>query len=228
MPFPALTINNGTDAQTQLINQATAAGFVMPSGGLSQQDAVAAITANQLLNAPAGQTIAVTTPGQFGTVGSVVMNYGGAAAAASTASSLVKVVTGIADNSATTVLTITVPNAAHAALIQVTIVGQAGAAGAIGAFEDVTAVTYNIAVCRTPGVAMGATVSTAFGSAAAVVAGAGTMTTVGAITLNGEGVTAVNTGSFKATIDQSSTSTNHRCLVFATILNANASGITLS
>lgn len=228
MPFPSLTINNGTDAQTALVNGAAAAGLAEPTGGLSTTDFLAAVTANQLKDAPAGQNIAVTTPGQFGTLGAVVMNYAGAAAAASTASTLIKVVTGIADNVATNVLTITVPNAAHAALIQVTIVGQAGASGAIGAFEDVTAVTYNIAVCRTAGVAMGATVSTAFGSAAAVVVGAGTMTTVGAITLNGEGVGVTNTGSFKATIDQSSTSTLHRCLVFATIINANATGITIS
>lgn len=156
------------------------------------------------------------------------LSIGGAPAAATSGSSLIKVVTGIADNTATTVLTITVPNAAHGALVQVTIVGYAGASGAIGAFECVTGVTYNIAVARTPGVAMGATVSTGFGSAAAVVTGAGTMTCVGAITLTGEGVTATNTGVFKATIDASATATLHRCMVYATILNSQASGITIS
>lgn len=156
------------------------------------------------------------------------LSIGGAPAAATTASELVKVVTGIADNTATTVLTITVPNAAHGALIQVTIVGYAGASGAIGAFEDVTGVTYNIAVARTAGVAMGATVSSAFGSAAAAVVGAGAMTTVGAITLTGEGVTVTNTGVFKATINHDATATAHRCLVYATILNSQATGITIS
>jgi hypothetical protein len=156
------------------------------------------------------------------------LSLGAAPAAATSASSLVKVVTGIADNTATTVLTITVPNAAHGALVQVTIVGYAGASGAIGAFECVTGVTYNIAVARTPGVAMGATVSSAFGSAAAVVVGAGTMTCVGAITLTGEGVTATNTGVFKATIDASATAAAHRCMVYATILNSQASGITIA
>lgn len=147
---------------------------------------------------------------------------------ATSATTLIKVVTGIADNTATTVLTITVPNAAHAALVQVTIVGIAGASGAIGAFEDVTGVTYNIAVARTAGVAMGATVSSAFGSAAAAVVGAGAMTTVGAITLTGEGVTVTNTGVFKATINHDATATAHRCLVYATILNSQATGITIS
>lgn len=156
------------------------------------------------------------------------MSLGAAPGAATSAASLVKVVTGIADNTATTVLTITVPNAAHGALVQVTIVGFAGASGAIGAFEDVTGVSYNIAVARTPGVAMGATVSSAFGSAAAVVTGAGTMTCVGAIMLTGEGVTATNTAVFKATIDASATATLHRCMVYATILNSQASGITIA
>lgn len=153
---------------------------------------------------------------------------GGVAGGALTYATLRKSVTAITDNTATTVLTITVPNVQASAVVRVTIVGIAGAGGAIGASEDVTAVSYNIAVTRTAGVAMGATVSTAFGSAAAVVTGAGTMTTVGAITLNGEGVTVTNTGSFKATIDQSSTSSNHICLVYAEVFNYAAGGVTIS
>ena len=49
-------------------------------------------------------------------------------------------------------MTITVANAAHGALVEVTVVGYAGASGAIGAFECVTGVSYNVAVARTPGV----------------------------------------------------------------------------
>lgn len=157
-----------------------------------------------------------------------VPNEGGAAGSALSQVTLRKAVTAIVDNTATTVLTITVPNVLASAVVRVTIVGIAGAGGAIGAGEDVTSVSYNISVTRTPGVAMGATVSTAFGSAAAVVTGAGTMTTVGAITLNGEGVTVTNTGSFKATVDQSSTSSNHVVLVYAQVLNWAAGGVTIS
>lgn len=153
---------------------------------------------------------------------------GGAAGGALTYATLRKAVTGIVDNTATNVLTITVPNVLANAVVRVTIVGIAGASGAIGAGEDLTAVSYNIAVTRTPGVAMGATVSTAFGSAAAVVVGAGTMTTVGAITLVGEGVTVTNTGQFKATVDQSSTSSLHVCLVYAECFNYLAGGVTIS
>lgn len=228
MAFPFVTIGNGTDADSQMLNMLVAAGFVMPAGGLSTAQLHSAALALIYGDSPPAQRILTSQAAQVGTVGSVALSLNGTSGAASSVNTLTRLVTGIADNTATTVLTITVPNAAHGALIRVDIVGFAGASGAIGAFEDVTGVSYNVAVARTPGVAMGATASTAYGSAAAVVTGAGTMTCVAALTLNGEGVTVANTASFKATIDQSSTSTLHRCLVMATIINSQATGITLS
>jgi hypothetical protein len=139
-----------------------------------------------------------------------------------------KRISAIADAVATTVLTITCPNVLASAMVRVTIVGIAGAGGAIGAGEDVTTVSYDIAVTRTPGVAVGATISSAYGSAAAVVVGAGTMTCVAALTLTGEGVTLTNTVTVKATIDQSSTSTNHTAIVYAQVINNLAGGITIA
>lgn len=140
-----------------------------------------------------------------------------------------KKVTGIVENTATAILTITVPNVLASALIRVDLVGIAGASGAIGAGECVTAVSYNFSVARTPGVAMGAKMSTAFGSAAAVVVGAGTMTCVSADpTLTGEGVTVTNTGIIKVTIDASATADAHVCLVSWEILNSLAGGVTVA
>lgn len=208
MPFPVQTSTNDTTAVATFENACINAGYI-GGVGTDVQGRLFDVATNLLCGIPS-------------TAASI------AAGTATSGVELIKRVTGIADNTATTVLTITVPNSAHAAVVRVTIVGIAGAGGAIGTCEDVTAVSYNIGVARTPGVAMGATVSTAFGSAAAVVAGAGTMTCVGAITLNGEGVTLTNTGSFKATIDQSSTSTNHVCLVYATVINYLGTGVTIS
>lgn len=217
MAFPAVTPTSQPAASSLLVNNQTTAGFpntTIPADRLTNLEQV---VGNLLTDLPAGIQLGATF-------------YAGGAGAggANTVGTLVKRVIAIADNTATTVLTITVPNAAHAACVCVTIVGIAGAGGAIGTCEDVTSVSYNISVARTPGVAMGATVSSAYGSAAAVVVGAGTMTTVGAITLNGEGVTLANTGSFKATIDQSSTSTNHVCLVYAQVINYLGTGVTIS
>jgi len=206
-----VTLTDATDSTS------STTGAVKTAGGLGVAKA---------LNV--GTTAGITTSATIGAPGAVALNIGGAAAAATTASELVKVVTAISDNVATAVLTITVPNAAHGALVEVTVVGYAGASGAIGAFECVTGVSYNVAVARTPGVAVGATISSAFGSAAAVVAGAGTMTCTAAVTLTGEGVTVTNTVTVDATINASATADAHRCMVFARILNSQASGITLS
>lgn len=218
MAFPATTPTSQPGASSLHANNAANAGLTN-SVPLDRLSSLEQTVGNLLTDLPSGINAAYLASG---------VGIGALAAGANSANTILKRVTAIADNTATTVLTITVPNSAHAAVVQVTIVGIAGAGGAIGTCEDVTAVTYNIGVARTPGVAMGATVSTAFGSAAAVVTGAGTMTTVGAITLSGEGVTVTNTGLFKATIDQSSTSSNHICLVFATVVNYLGTGVTIS
>lgn len=213
--FPARLSTNDTTASAAFENACINAGYV-GNAGTDLPGRMIDVVQNLLTDLPSN----ISLPTNFG--------MGGISGAVTSGYSLIKKVTAIADNTATTVLTVTVPNSAHAGVVQVTIVGIAGAGGAIGTCEDVTSVTYNISICRTPGVAMGATVSTAFGSAAAVVAGAGTMTTVGAITLNGEGVTLTNTASFKATVDQSSTAANHICMVYATVINHLGTGITIS
>lgn len=217
MAFPGTTPTTAAQASALLSNAAANAGLTnaTPFDRLTNLEQ---IVANLLTDAP--------TNFQLGTA----YTMGGVAAgAANSVATMIKRVTGIADNTATTVLTITVPNVAAAAVVSVTFVGIAGAAGAIGTCEDITSVSYNFSVARTPGVAMGAKMSTAFGSAAAVVTGAGTMTCVSADpTLTGEGVTVTNTGLIKITIDQSSTSTNHICLCYVTVVNYLAGGVTVS
>lgn len=216
MAYPAITPISQPQASALLSNNAGAAGLTntVPLDRLTNLEQV---VGNLLTDLPSGINIPA------------IMGIGGGAGGANGGSAILKRVTGIADNTATAVLTITVPNVAAAAGIQVTLVGIAGAGGAIGTCEDVTVVSYNFSVARTPGVAMGAKMSTAFGSAAAVVTGAGTMTVVSADpTLTGEGVTVTNTGIIKVTIDQSSTAANHICLVYATVINYLAGGVTIA
>lgn len=157
------------------------------------------------------------------------ININGVAAASTTSTQLMKLVTAITNASATTVLTVTVPNAAHAASIRITLVGSLGTGGAIGADEASGTVSYDYAVTRFTGVAMGGTISTAYGSGMATTVGAATVTVTAAPTLNGEGVSSTNTASLKVTITRSSgSSDNHTCLVYAQILNVNATGVTIS
>lgn len=216
MSFPATTPTSQPQASALLSNNAANAGLTNATP-FDRLTVLEQVVGNLLTDLPS----AINIPAAAGLAGGVGGANGG--------QFLVKRVTGIADNTATAVLTVTVPNLAAAALVQVTFVGIAGAGGAIGTCEDVTVVTYNFSICRTPGVAMGAKASTAFGSAASVVTGAGTMTCVSADpTLTGEGVTVTNTGIIKVTIDQSSTSTNHVCLVYATVVNYLAGGVTIA
>lgn len=154
---------------------------------------------------------------------------GAAAGAASSVATLVKAVTGIADNTATGVLTVTVPNAAHSASLRVRLVGALGAGGAIGAREATGTVSYDIAITRTAGVNAVVTASSAYGSGMANVAGAATITVTAAASAISGAVGAVNTFTVDVTINSGSgVSANHTCLVIAEIANAAASGVTIA
>jgi hypothetical protein len=153
----------------------------------------------------------------------------GVAGAAATATKFVKVTTAIADNTATPVMTITIPNAAHAASILVRVVGSLGAGGAIGAFEASASNSYVVTIARTTGVNAVGTVSAVFGAAAANVAGAATVTSTCVLSAVSGAVGASNGFTVNATVTKSGgASTNHQCLVVAEVLNSQATGITLS
>lgn len=146
-----------------------------------------------------------------------------------TANKKVKSVTAIADNVATDTITVTVPNAAHSASLKLTLKGSLGAGGAIGANEATGVISYDVAIARTAGVATVATVSTAYGSATASVAGASTITITAAASAMTGAVGATQTFTIQVTIAKGSgASDNHTCQVLAEIINANATGVTIS
>jgi hypothetical protein len=155
---------------------------------------------------------------------------GGTAAGAATGrTELNKSVTGIADAAATSALTITIPNAAHSASLLVRVTGSLGAGGTIGANEATATNTYLIALTRTAGVNATAAISAASGAAATAVAGAATVTCTAAMSAVSGAVGATNTFTVNVTITRSAgTSTNHTCLVYAQLMNANATGITIA
>ena len=140
-----------------------------------------------------------------------------------------KEVTAIAENTATAVLTVTVPNAAHAAILEILVMARQGAGGTIGADESVTVTKYLIAIARTAGVASVLTLSSAIGATNSKVSGGDTDTAVLTQTANAEGVGATNTHTIKVTIDSSNNSSgNHKCDLFVRLFNANASGVTVT
>jgi hypothetical protein len=173
------------------------------------------------------------TNGGISTAGTLAVTgqstQGGAAAAATTTTRFTKATAAIADNTATAVLTVTIPNAAHSASLKVRVTGSLGAGGAIGANEATGTIEYNIAIARTAGVNAVVTAATATGTATASVAGAATITVTAAPSAISGAVGATNTFTVNATIAKGSgSSDNHTCVVSADLVNANATGITLS
>lgn len=154
---------------------------------------------------------------------------GGSVATTTSRTELNKAVAGIADNVATATFTITIPNAAHSASILIVPTCSLGAGGAIGAGEATGTISYNVSIARTAGVAAVGTTSTGYGSASSLVAGAATITTTGALSAVSGAVGATNTFTFNVTVARGSgSSTNHTCVMYARLMNANATGITIS
>lgn len=150
---------------------------------------------------------------------------------------LPKTVTAIADDTATTVFTVTVPNPAAStyvsAVIDVTLLGIEGAGGAIGAGESSSAAFYQVVVTRTPGVAAVAGISSATSAVAAVasVSGGDALVSPLLVTLGSVsgGATATETFTIQVTIDDDTgSSTNHVCVAYASVLNASANGVTIA
>ena len=140
-----------------------------------------------------------------------------------------KAITAFTDAAAKTVFTLTIPNAAHSASYLVRVTGSLGAGGAIGANEASATNCYVVTLTRTAGVNATAAISAAFGAAATAVAGAATVTCTAALAAVSGGVGASNTIDIQATITRSGgSSDNHTCVATASLLNANATGITIA
>lgn len=140
-----------------------------------------------------------------------------------------KAVTGIANAVATDVLTVTIPNAAHHAVLEIEVQGALGAGGAIGAGSAMATNTYKIAIVRTAGVATVATATAATHAVAVAVAGSETVTATAAVTAMSGAVGATQTFTVQMTISRSAgSSTNHTALITYKLTNANATGITVA
>lgn len=173
----------------------------------------------------------VATGGPIASASAFSIN--GLIGAATTGTQHVKPITAIANATATGVLTITVPNAAHAATVRITLHASLGTSG--GASPDIAnqataCISYDIALARLTGLNAVAAISAAFGSSgSATVAGGNSCTVTAALSAVTGGVGVSNTFTVNATISRGAgASTNHTCLVKAEILNSNATGITLS
>ena len=139
-----------------------------------------------------------------------------------------KNVTAIADNTATAVLTVAIPNQNLRAQVMVQLVGSLGAGGAVGVNEATGTVSYNIGIAKRTGVAAVVTAGTAYGSGMASLAGAATITVTAAASSIAGG-TGANTFTVNVTIAKGSgSSDNHTCDVLAQVFDPGLKGVTVS
>ncbi len=159
-----------------------------------------------------------------------VLGIGGTSATAATVEYVTtKTVTGLADAVATTVFTITVPNASHAAVLKVKAIGSLGAGGAVGAYEASMAGDFTIGVTRVVNVAAVSAATSLSATASVTSAGAATCTLARSLAAWSGATNDVNTQAIQMTVTRGSgTSTNHVVQLHITVLNANANGVTVS
>lgn len=140
-----------------------------------------------------------------------------------------KEVTGIPDGTATAIVTVTVPNAAHAAVIPIVIMSRIGAGGAVGADECVGTAYGQIVVERVSGAATVASATTLSNAGSSCSSGATTITTSYAVSSITGANSATQTFTVNVTVAHGGgSSTNHKVDVQLDVLNANVSGITVS
>jgi len=153
------------------------------------------------------------------------LTLGGVAGSATAARVFTKKVTGIGDNTATDVLTVTVPNANHAATIRLLFLSSNGGSDA---FESSRTATGAVVVARVTGLNAVATAATLTHEAIATVAAGATHTLAYGVSAISGAVGAVNTFTVQVTINDSGNTASNQVVVFAEVLNAEASGITVA
>ena len=139
--------------------------------------------------------------------------------------SLTKKVTGIADNTATDVLTVTIPNENHAAAIRLLFVSSNGSTDA---FESSRAAHGLVVVARTLGANAVATVTTLSDEGIATVSGGATHTLAYDVSSISGAVNATNTFTIRVTINDSGNLGSNQVVVWADLLNAQSTGITIA
>lgn len=153
------------------------------------------------------------------------ISVGGVSAAATSALTLVKKVTGIADNTATSILTLTIPNGNHAATVRLLLLSSNGSTDA---FESSRTASGSVVVARTTGVNAVATASTIDATAIATVSGGATHTLSYDLSTVSGAVGATNTVDIRVTIDDSGNLGSNQLVCFAELLNAESSGVTIA
>lgn len=133
--------------------------------------------------------------------------------------------TGIADNTATAILTLTIPNDEHAASLYLRFLSSNGGADA---FESSRVAEGMVVVARTAGANAVAAVATLELPQIATVSGGATHTLAYDLGSVSGAVGATNTVDLRVTINDSGGTGSNQIVVLAELLNAEGSGITMA
>lgn len=153
------------------------------------------------------------------------LNIGGAIGASATVRLFTKKVTGIADNVATDILTVTVPNANEAASIELTLLSSNGSTDA---FESSRVAKGELVVARTTGTNAVVADTVLDKVAIATVAGGATHTLAYNVTAVSGAVGAANTFTIQVTINDSGNVGSNQLVLFCQLLSAETGGITIA
>lgn len=146
-------------------------------------------------------------------------------AAATTANRIIIKKTGIADNTATAIVTVTVPNANHAAAIKLTFLSSNGSTDA---FESSRCAQGTVVLARTTGANVVAAVAALAIAQIATVAAGATHTLAYDLSAVSGAVGATNTFDIRVTIDDSGNLGSNQIVVMAELINAEVNGVTMA
>lgn len=231
-----INFNNGNMTLTHSAGQLTVAGGLFSLGGNS-------LIGVDSIVATGGATIGSTSEFAFGVRGAItspadqaIRFYGqggilftslflGSAGGATTTHRIQKKITGIADNTATAVFTVTIPNANHAAGIRLQFLSSNGDTDA---FESSRCASGMVVVARTTGANAVAAAAAIDDAAIATVAAGATHTLAYGVSAIAGAVGDPNTFTITVTIDDSGNLGSNQVVAVAELLNAESTGITVA
>lgn len=151
---------------------------------------------------------------------------GGNAGDAATLHRLIVKKTGIADNTATSVITVTVPNSENAAAIRLFIVASLGTG--TDTFESTRCAEGAVVVSRKTGDNVVPAAATLTLAQISTDSGGGTLTLAYGVSSVTGAAGATNTFDIQVTLVKTGTITDLQCVVYAELLNAQAAGVTMA
>lgn len=141
---------------------------------------------------------------------------------------ITKTILGLVNNVFADVLTITVPNAAVGAVIEITLTGSLGAGGSVGPFEATTGRVMLVTITRTPGVATDAQLVVAQNAGDARVVGATTIAQMTQLSAISGAPTGAQTLTVQYRITRGAgASTNHVAAAVSRIISPSPTAITI-